>query len=148
MKRHLVVGLLLSAGLALSAHAADVGVSVTVGEPGFYGRINIGNFPAPAVIYSEPMIVRPVGNAPPPVYLRVPPGHSKNWKRYCGRYQACGQPVYFVRDDWYRNEYAPHYYEHRDEYRDDHDNRGRDRGDKGDRGRGHERGHGHGHGHD
>jgi hypothetical protein len=35
------------------------------------------------------------------VYLWVPPGHRKNWRKHCGQYQACGVPVYFVRDDWY-----------------------------------------------
>jgi hypothetical protein len=34
------------------------------------------------------------------VYLRVPPGHRRNWSRFCGRYDACGRPVLFVRDDW------------------------------------------------
>jgi len=36
-----------------------------------------------------------------PVYLWVPPGHRKNWGKHCHRYNACGVPVYFVRDDWY-----------------------------------------------
>ena len=31
-----------------------------------------------------------------PLSLYVPPGHQKNWGKYCGRYNACGQPVYFV----------------------------------------------------
>lgn len=40
-----------------------------------------------------------------PIYLHVPPGHAKNWRSYCGRYDACGQPVYFVRS-WYQRYYA------------------------------------------
>ena len=41
-----------------------------------------------------------------PVYLYVPPIHQQQWGRYCGRYGACGQPVYFVRDEWVRERYA------------------------------------------
>jgi hypothetical protein len=89
------------------ATAADVGVSVNVGQPGFFGRIDIGNV-RPPVIYAEPMVI-----APPravmqsPIYLRVPPGHAKNWARHCGEYNACAQRTYFVQENWYRNEYAP-----------------------------------------
>ena len=39
-----------------------------------------------------------------PVYLWVPPGHQKNWRKHCARYQACGMPVYFVQDGWYQRE--------------------------------------------
>ena len=40
-----------------------------------------------------------------PVYLYVPPGHQKDWKKHCRRYNACGQPVYFVKEDWVRERY-------------------------------------------
>ena len=95
------------------ALAADVGVSVSVGQPGFYGRIDIGNFPQPQVIYSKPVVIRPVPVAvvPQPIYLRVPPGHAKNWRKHCHKYDACNQPVYFVQDDWYNNVYVPRYRE-------------------------------------
>lgn len=99
---------------ANTAHAADIGVSVTIGQPGFYGRIDIGDFPypQPRLIYNRPMVVYPAaGVMYEPLYLRVPPGHYKNWKRYCGRYEACGYPVYFVQDHWYQHEYAPIYRE-------------------------------------
>ena len=43
----------------------------------------------------------PIGFPPQPVYMWVPPRHGKKWDRHCGRYNACGVPVYFVRDDWY-----------------------------------------------
>ncbi len=108
--------------------AADVGVSVSVGEPGFYGQINIGGFPPPELIYSRPVLVAPpVGYAPPPMYLRVPPGYERHWGRHCRKYHACGVPVYFVRDQWYRNVYVPHYREHwrgRDDHGGDHGNGG------------------------
>jgi hypothetical protein len=64
---------------AVSAQAADVGVSVSVDQPGFYGRIDIGNYPQPQLIYSEPIMVRPVpaGVVYQPVYMHLPPGHEK-----------------------------------------------------------------------
>lgn len=107
MKRQL--SLLLLAATIAPAWAADVGVSVNVGQPGFYGRIDIGNVPPPQVIYAQPIIVRHVAQPPQPVYLRVPPGHAKKWSKHCHKYDACSRPVYFVKDDWYNNVYVPHY---------------------------------------
>ena len=129
--------MLLAAALAVTAMApalaADVGVSVSIGQPGFYGRIDIGNYPQPQVIYPQPVIIAPAPYAvvQRPIYLRVPPGHAKNWGKHCSRYAACGQPVYFVQDGWYENVYAPHYREdHRHDRRDDRDDdhRGKGRG--------------------
>ena len=37
-----------------------------------------------------------------PIYLHVPPGHAKNWRKHCHKYNACGQPVYFVVSDEYK----------------------------------------------
>lgn len=93
---------------------ADVGVSVNIGQPGFYGRIDMGNYPQPQLIYPAPVMIQPMpmGMAPQPIYLRVPPGHRKNWRKHCQRYGACGQPVYFVRDNWYNNVYVPSYRAH------------------------------------
>lgn len=121
------------AATAVPALAADVGVSVTVGQPGFYGRIDIGNFPQPQLIYPQPIVIQPVpaGVVRQPMYLRVPPGHAKNWRKHCGKYDACGQPVYFVHDTWYNEVYVPRF---------------RDRGER--HGRGPEKGHGKGRGKD
>jgi hypothetical protein len=124
-----------------AASAADVGISVQIGQPGFYGRIDLGNaYPQPQLLYPQPVIVqRVVGVRPEPVYLRVPPGHAKNWHKHCGAYNACGQPVYFVQENWYNNVYVPEYRQRR----------GDDQGDRdGDRGRGHGKGKGKGHKHD
>ncbi len=109
MKRFLFP--VLMAAAALPAGAADVGVSVNVGQPGFYGRIDIGNAPPPQVIYAQPIVVREVRVAQPPqpLYLHVPPGHAQKWSKHCAKYDACGRPVYFVKDDWYQNVYVPHY---------------------------------------
>jgi len=101
----------LGAGFAPTASATDVGVSVQVGQPGFYGRIDIGNAPRPMLLYPEPILVQPapVAIARQPIYLHVPPGHAKDWSKHCYKYSACGQPVYFVQDHWYENVYVPQY---------------------------------------
>ena len=98
---------------------AQTNVSINIGQPGFYGRIDLGDFGQPPVVYAErPVIVREVRHVrSEPVYLRVPPGHRKNWSRHCGRYNACGRPVMFVRDDWYTNTYAPRYRDRHHGYR-------------------------------
>ena len=116
--------------------AAEVGVSVQISQPGVYGRIDIGRFPQPQLVVSAPvMVVRPVvvQQAPPPVYMWVPPGHRKNWRKHCGAYNACGVPVLFVQDGWYDQHVYP-------------EGRGRDK----DKGKGHDKdkGKGKGKGHD
>jgi hypothetical protein len=114
-----------------SSYAADVGVSISVGQPGFYGQINIGNAPRPELVYPDPVVIQPgPARGGEPIYLHVPPGHEKHWKRNCSKYNACGRPVYFVRDKWYNNTYVPHYRKHQEEYR-----RGK-HGDRHERGRG------------
>jgi hypothetical protein len=108
MKRLLI---LAAVAAATTSVAAEVGVSVHVGEPGFYGRIDIGSFPPPQLVYPEPVIIQPVpvGVVRQPIYLHVPPGHAKDWRKHCRKYNACGQPVYFVQEDWYSNVYVPRY---------------------------------------
>lgn len=133
MKRFLIAVTLAVSTMSTPAFSADVGVSVSIGQPGFYGRIDIGNYPypQPRVIYTRPRIIERVYVEREPIYLRVPPGHSKNWGRYCHKYNACGEYVYFVQDNWYQREYAPTYREyHRDNrYGHGDDNRGNNRGD-------------------
>lgn len=95
---------------ALAAHAAtSVGVSVQISQPGVHGRIDIGQYPQPEVIVARPIVVRPAPRPQhlEPVYLWVPPGHQRNWKRHCREYGACGVPVYFVRDRWYQEHVMP-----------------------------------------
>lgn len=133
---------ILSAALSLvsgSALAADVGVSVSVNQPGLYGRIDIGNVPQPQLIFPQPVVIQPVQIVRAPLYMHVPPGHAKNWAKHCSKYQACSRPVYFVREDWYNNVYVPHKsakHKHKHKSGRDHDH-----GPKG-----HGKGHGHGHG--
>lgn len=115
--------------------AADVGVSVSIGQPGFYGQIDIGNqYSRPALIYSQPVVIQPVQVIRQPMYLHVPRGHAKNWRKHCRQYGACGTPVYFVQDNWYNNVYVPEYRQHKHK-------------DRGHPGKGHGHGNGHGNGH-
>jgi len=117
MKRLLLAALLTTSTVA--ANAADVGVSISVGQPGFYGQINIGDAPPPVLINPQPVIIERAQVYGPPIYLHVPPGHIKHWKRYCHHYHACNRHVYFVQDHWYEHEYVPHYREehrHREYY--------------------------------
>ncbi len=149
MTRALSYALSACLGVLLSAPSAsaDVGVSVHIGQPGFYGRIDLGNVPSPRVIYAQPVIIAPapVAVVQRPIYLHVPPGHARDWAKHCGRYNACGQQTYFVEEEWYRTVYVParghgrHLVQHREASR---------HGYKHDRpraGRGHDRGHGDGH---
>lgn len=149
MKRFLIAAAVVSASLISPANAADVGVSVSIGQPGFFGRIDIGDFPypQPRVIYRQPRVIERVYVDRDPIYLRVPLSHSRNWSKHCRDYNACGDRVYFVQDSWYNNDYAPRYQERHhghDDYRDRRDDRDdKHRGNRGNKHSGHDRGHGH-----
>ena len=136
MMRFLILPAVFAAAVPL-AQAQNVSFSATISGPvvpGVYGQVAIGNAPPPPVVYAQPMIAQPspvvVGAAPvEPIYLHVPPGHAKNWHKYCHEYHACNRPVYFVKSA----EYAPGYHaDHHEQVRHDED-----RDD-----------HGHGHHHD
>lgn len=103
------------------AQSTKVGVSIQVGQPGFFGRIDLGDIQQPQLIYREPRILEPRYRDRVPLYLVVPYGHSKNWKKYCSRYNACSHPVYFVNEQWYNDSYAPQYREKHNKHDDDHD---------------------------
>jgi len=103
------------------------------------------------VVAPQPVVIgQPVYREP--VYLWVPPGHRRDWRHNCHRYNACGAPVYFVEDGWYRKNVVVrrepdrgppgHRDDHHDHRRDD---RGRDdyrdhRGPDRDHGRDHDHG--------
>lgn len=100
-----------AAGLVLGALATgEAGAQVngdyrnaTTGgslRPGVYGRIvPRGEAAPPPLIYPRPVIASqalvPAGAQP--VYLYVPPGQVRKWKRHCAKWSACDQPVLFVR---------------------------------------------------
>ncbi len=162
MKSLLIAAVLLAAG---STASAQTSVHLNIGQPGFYGQIDIGDY-RPPVVYERPIIIeRPYRYVAEPLYLRVPPGQMRDWRKHCRHYNACGRQVYFVRDDWYENTYAPRYreqhhyapgpvyvqqrHEERGYQRDDDDDHGHGHGRGHDEGHGggHGEGHGHGHGH-
>jgi hypothetical protein len=110
--KSIVIAVLLGAAAAAIPALAQTSVSISVGQPNFYGRIDIGDYARPPVYYAQPVIVeRQVRYIGQPVYLRVPEGHRKHWNKHCRKYNACGQQVFFVQDGWYNNTYAPHYRE-------------------------------------
>jgi hypothetical protein len=145
MKGKFLVAAVTAALAAGSAplFAADIGVSVSIGQPGFYGRVDIGDYPQPQLLYRQPRIIgHDYGRAP--IYLNVPPGHAKHWDRHCAAYNACGERVYFVQNSWYEHQYVPRYQQRHGDQR--HDAHGDDpRG--GDHGNSHGNGNGHGNKH-
>jgi len=141
--KKILLGLLAACAIAPAFAQTSVGVSIGINQPGVYGRINIGDVPPPALVLPQPVLIAPPPVAVPrrPIYLYVPEAHQHDWRRYCGRYAACGQPVYFVRESYVRERYE---HEHPGWERGRH--RGWDKHHGGrDDGRD-DRGHGHGHG--
>jgi hypothetical protein len=120
------------------AQAQNVSISATItGEivPGVYGHVVLGNRPPPPVVYAQPVVAVPVvvaQSAPmEPIYLHVPPGHAKNWRKHCHEYNACNRPVYFVRSAEYEPGYRPdRRQEHEHAHHGDHGDREDDRGDR------------------
>ncbi|MEA5391411.1 hypothetical protein VB738_09075 [Cyanobium gracile UHCC 0139] len=111
---HAALAVVCGAGIVYAPVQAQTSLTVPLGQPGYYGRITIGNLAPPPVLSYRPVIARPsrgsdrwTPSARVPIYLRVPPQQARDWGRYCRLYQACGVPVLFVQDDWYRNTYAP-----------------------------------------
>jgi hypothetical protein len=120
------------AGGATCVEAQNVSVNAVItGEvvPGVYGQVVLGNRPPPPVVYEQPTIIEPVGAGPPvqPIYLHVPPGHAKNWRKHCHEYHACNRPVYFVRSAEYEPGFdrerweREHGHGHHDDEHGDHD---------------------------
>jgi hypothetical protein len=129
----LTVGIAAIAAFSACSAMAVTNVSVSINQPGVYGRVDIGEpVPQRAWVNPRPVIIQP-GPAVyerQPIYLYVPPAQSSNWARYCGRYSACGQPVIFVQDGWVRDRDTQARYGRHDNR---HDNRGHHNGRRGDR---------------
>ena len=132
MKRFLIVAAFVAA--TTPALAANVGVSINVGQPGFYGRIDVRDFPQPQLVYAEPVVIQavPVNVRSQPIYLHVPPGHAKDWRKHCRHYNACNQRVYFVQEHWYNDVYVPRYREREQDEKEHGKNHGKGKGHKND----------------
>jgi len=113
MKKYLltVATVIAAASAAPAWSAVDVGVGITIREPGVYGRIEIGSQPPPPLLYAQPVVIHQptVVVRQPPLYLYVPPGHAKDWGKHCGRYNACSRQVYFVQEQWVQERYEQHH---------------------------------------
>ncbi len=153
-KTILAVGALIGIAACATPALAAIDVSINIGQPNFYGQIDMGGAPRPRIIYAQPRIVERVVVQQEPIYLHVRPGQSRNWSRHCGEYNACGRRVYFVNDNWYNTTYVNHYRTRHgggggggDSHHDDRDHGDRDHdGGHGHHDNGHHRGHGKGHG--
>lgn len=119
------------------AHAQDVHVTATItGEivPGVYGQVVLGGRPPPPLVYAQPMIAVPAPQpvVVEPIYLHVPPGHAKHWRKHCHEYNACNRPVYFVRsaeyDPGYRADHEEHEHGHHGRHGHGDDDRDGDHG--------------------
>jgi len=145
-KSSLLAALVAATAASGALAQSPISGSIAINKPGVYGRIDIGQFPQPQLVYAQPVLIappppvvvaaRPVVVQPQPIYLYVPPGHAKDWKHHCGHYNACNQPVYFVQESWVR-----------ERYEEEHHGKGHGHGHDKDRDDDHDHGHGHGHGH-
>lgn len=112
--------IVLASTAALSASAADVGLSLNIFQPGFFGQLGIGAMPPP-VVYAQPVYAQPVYAQPvyaAPVVVQQP--------YYAPAYYAPA-PAYYVANGGYGYGYGHGHHGHGGE---------------------HEHGHGHGHHHD
>ena len=100
---------ILAAALgSLRAHGA---ITADLRPVNYYGRIEISAYPPPWVIYPRPVAIERVHLDHPPIYMRVPEAHARQWSHYCRQYRACDQRVLFVQESWYQDEYLPRYEE-------------------------------------
>ena len=132
MKRFLLAAAIAAIAAISLPVFAEVGVSINIGQPAYYGQLDVGDYPRPQYYNPRPVVITRSRFAEP-VYLRVPPGHRRHWARHCAEYNACGRQAYFVQDRWYNDVYVPQYRE-RNGYRDNRGNRdGRGWNDNNDR---------------
>jgi hypothetical protein len=119
--RHVITKLIvILLGLGINMVHADEGAMGTplasLIQPGFYGRVDIQNGSPPPVVYAQPVLIASpsASNHATPIYLHVPPNHARDWSKYCHKYNACNQPVYFVRSGEYVRDkyYSSQEYQH------------------------------------
>ena len=109
--KHLLISAFFTATPLFASAQVGVAVHLNIGDPNFYGQVDLEPGVAPPVVYSTPMVVQPgpPGVYYPPLYLRVPIPYTQNWPQYCYYYNACNIPVFFIQEAWYLNVYAPMY---------------------------------------
>ena len=108
--KNAAVAFAAAALMTATAANAATNINISIGDPGYWGVIPALTGHAPRVWNSAPVVA--IGAAAAGVaaiYLNVPDRERLDWPRYCGKYNACRRPVHFVRNDWYRNNYAPAY---------------------------------------
>ena len=117
-----IVAVLLAGAGVCRAGDLDIHLMLS-GEvaPGVYGQVQIGHEGAPLLVNAQPMLIELQAAPPPPVYLHVPPGHARNWRKHCREYNACNRPVYFVRSKEYEPGYVRRNDEHEHEHEHEHD---------------------------
>ena len=109
MNRILAALALMATGSVAPA-LAEMNASITLGEPEFYGRIELDEgYYRPRVIYDRPVVLERRFSNMAPIYVRAPRVEYRDWRRHCAKYEACERPVFFVRDEWYTQIYAPRY---------------------------------------
>lgn len=100
-----LIPLILALLLILPLPTLAVGQDRPHHPPGSYGRLDLKEGTPPPLIYARPKSIGPVARERAPIYLHVPPGHARNWRKNCHRYDACGERAYFVRENWYHHQY-------------------------------------------
>jgi hypothetical protein len=108
MKRLLTMLLLCLSGLLTPLAHAQGMVTLSMGQPGFYGRIDMGTYTEqPPLIFPNALMGNPGVFSGQPIYMHVPPQHAHYWSSHCHRYGACDWMVYFVDNNWYSSVYVP-----------------------------------------
>jgi hypothetical protein len=95
---------------AASSFVSTAALAADARDATFFGRVDLSQALRPEVINARPVQVAhsPPGSAPAAAtYLHVRPGEERRWAAHCKAYGACGLPVYFVRESWYRDVYLP-----------------------------------------
>lgn len=101
-----------AAALMLGSAAANAStqISISIGDSGYWGVLPALTGYRPEVWNNSPIVA--IGTAVAglsAIYLNVPDAERHDWKNHCRKYDACNRPVHFVKNDWYRDQYAPEY---------------------------------------
>ena len=103
--------LLFAAALAATtvpALANDVGVSISIGQPSIYGRIDLGGYPQPQIIDPQPRVMFRAAMSRPPTYMHVPPALRKTGARTAVLTTPVENGSIF-QNNWYERNYVSRY---------------------------------------